>query len=56
MKRRIGDKTFPSAVLLDQHILWMNKHFQEVFNSAPSLNVKLQTCWAVITNLAAWLG
>jgi hypothetical protein len=26
MKRRIGDKTFPSDVLLDQHITWMSKH------------------------------
>jgi hypothetical protein len=37
IKRRIGDKTFPSAVLLDQHVTWMNLHFMEVFEAATRL-------------------
>jgi hypothetical protein len=56
MKRRIGDKSFPSAVLLDQHISWMNHHFRNVYNSATDLKVRLETCRAAITNFAAWLA
>lgn len=56
MKRRLGDKTFPSAVLLDQHITWMNLHYLDVHGSASSPAVKLDTCRAAITNLMAWLA
>jgi hypothetical protein len=31
MKCRIGDQSFPSAVLLDQHVTWMDKHCLQVF-------------------------
>jgi hypothetical protein len=56
MKRRIGDKTFPSAVLLDQHVSWTNLHYLEVQGSTWVLTVKLDTCRATITNLLAWLA
>jgi hypothetical protein len=56
MKRRIGDKSFPSAVLLDQHVTWMNLHFHQVFDATKDSAVKLKTCQAAITNLAAWLA
>jgi hypothetical protein len=56
MKRRLGDKTNPSAILLDQHISWMNSHFQGVYRSAFDLDIQLDTCRAAIANLLAWLA
>jgi hypothetical protein len=56
MKRPIGDKSFPSAVLLDQHIQWMDPHFQQVVMTGDNFNVRLDACRAAITNLLAWLG
>jgi hypothetical protein len=56
MKRRIGDKSFPSAVFLDQHVTWMNLHDLEVHGSTQVQTVKLDTCRAAITNLLAWLA
>jgi hypothetical protein len=56
MKRRIGDKTNPSAVLLDQHVTWMNSHYGTSLLAASVPAVKLQVCRAAIANLAAWLG
>jgi hypothetical protein len=56
MKRRIGDKTTPSAILLDQHITWMNHYFCDLYTSANDLDVKLAACRAAITNLVAWLA
>jgi hypothetical protein len=56
MKRRIGDKTNPSAVLLDQHVTWMNNHYMESFQAATTLVVLIQVCRAAIANLVAWLG
>ena len=56
MRRRIGDKTNPSAVLLDQHIAWMNTHFKFVYLASTDTYVQLETCRAAITNLLAWLA
>jgi hypothetical protein len=56
MRRRIGDKTHPSAVLLDQHITWMDAHFKAVYLAATDLDVQLETCRAAIANLLAWLA
>jgi hypothetical protein len=56
MKRRIGDKTNPSAILLDQHITWMNRHFIATYQAATALPACLATCRAAITNLLAWLA
>jgi hypothetical protein len=39
-KRRIGDKSFPSAVLLDQHIQWMDSHFRQVATTPDSIDVR----------------
>jgi hypothetical protein len=56
MKRRIGDKSFPSAVILDQHVSWMNAHFLHVYQSATTLKIRLEMCKAAVINLIAWLG
>jgi hypothetical protein len=55
MKRRIGDKSFPSAVLLDQHVTWMNLHYHQVLEASTDIAVKLETCRAAIANLVGWL-
>jgi hypothetical protein len=48
MRRRLGDKSNPSDVLLDQHITWIDNHLREVFRSTDDEDV--------ITNLLAWLA
>jgi hypothetical protein len=35
MKRRLGDHSRPSVALLDQHVTWMDNHFEAVFLAAP---------------------
>jgi hypothetical protein len=56
MKRRIGDKSNPSNVLLDHHITWMNRHFMENYRAATNLSVKSAISRAAIANLLAWLA
>jgi hypothetical protein len=56
MKRRIGDKSFPSAVLLDQHVQWMDTHFRKVVATTTDSDVRLDSCRAAIVNLIAWLA
>jgi hypothetical protein len=56
MRRRLGDKSNLSAVLLDQHITWIDNHLREVFRSAEDEDVRLEMCKAAITNLLAWLA
>ena len=36
MKRRLGKNTQPSVALLDQHVTWMDSHFEAIFLSAGS--------------------
>jgi hypothetical protein len=56
MRRRLGDKTNPSAVLLDQHVTWINKHFRDLYLSSTDIDIRRDTCKAAITNLLAWLA
>jgi hypothetical protein len=56
MRRRIGDKSNPSAILLDQHVSWMNRHFYAAFRSATDPDVRRALCRAAVTNLLAWLA
>jgi hypothetical protein len=56
MRRRLGDKTNPSAVLLDQHITWIDNHLREVFRSTNDGDLRREMCKAAITNLLAWLA
>jgi hypothetical protein len=57
MKRRLGDSSQPSVALLDQHVTWMNDHFESVYRSAgDDLTLQRSTCRAASANLLAWLG
>jgi hypothetical protein len=56
MRRRIGDQSNPSAVLLDRHITWMDNHFKGIYTSSAVRAIKIDACRSAITVLLAWLG
>jgi hypothetical protein len=56
MKRRLGDHSKPAVPLLDCHVRWMDRYFEDLFKAATSTMLKRDVCCAAVTNLAAWLG
>jgi hypothetical protein len=56
MKRRLGDHPKPSAVLLVEHVIWINKHLDERFLAAPTDAIKIETCRIALTHATAYAG
>jgi hypothetical protein len=56
MRRRLGDESNPSAALLDQHVAWIDRHFNDVYATTLDPIVKVNACRAAVTTLLAWLA
>jgi hypothetical protein len=56
MRRRLGDNPKPSAVLLLDHILWINRYYTRLYAAAPKDDIRIELCRAAITHATSYLG
>jgi hypothetical protein len=56
MRRRIGDNPCPSAVLLLEHIVWIDRFYSREFAAAIRDDAHIEACWAAICHATSYLG
>ena len=55
MRRRLGDNAVPAVALLAQHVRWIDRQMEEVFQMATSSTKKQEACRVALVNLFGWL-
>jgi hypothetical protein len=55
MRRRLGNHSVPSVALLDQHVRWIDRQMEELFQMATTSKRKQEACRVALTNLFGWL-
>jgi hypothetical protein len=55
MRRRLGDHAIPSVALLDQHVRWIDRQMEAIFQAATTSKQKQQACRVALVNLIGWL-
>ena len=56
MSRRLGDNARPSTALLDRHIRWIDRHFDDLYRTSRGSKHRRLLCRAALVNIVAWLG
>jgi hypothetical protein len=56
MRRRLGDHAVPFVALLDQHVRWIDKHMEAIYQGATTSKKKQEVCRVALVNLFGWLG
>ena len=55
MRRRLGNNAVPSVALLAQHVGWIDRQMEEVFQMATTSTKKQEACRVALGNLFGWL-